>query len=182
MLEVLLGAGIGMLLVASGAFLFIGQARGYKDIGSQAKLQAVTKNAVQNMNTEIANTGACLNNKRLNYIMNPNKLQFAYVDLKKRHCGMNDTVTVAYYVKNGTTGDTLFAKTTCNSGKPAYTSLIKGMGGVRVDFYYYDIAGAVTTDPNKIKTVEFSLDVKSKAGKSLFVRNRNPKVRVELLN
>jgi hypothetical protein len=56
------------------------------------------------------------------------------------------------------------------------------MGAVRVDFSYYDIAGAVTTVPNNVKSVEFSLDVKTKAGKSLFVRDRNPKVRVELLN
>jgi Tfp pilus assembly protein PilW len=182
LMEVVLGAGIGLLLMAAGGFLFLGQARGYKDIGSQAKLQVVTKNAVLNMNTELANTGACLANKRLNFIMNPNKVQFAYVDLKQRHCGSNDTVTVAYYVKNGTTGDTLFSKTTCNHRTPTYTALIKGMGAVRVDFSYYNITGAVTTNPSQVKSVEFSLDVKTKAGKSLFVRDRNPKVRVELLN
>ncbi|MDB5049067.1 MAG: hypothetical protein JWO30_2138 [Fibrobacteres bacterium] len=182
LMELLLCAGIGMLLVASGGFLFIGQVRGYNDIGAQAKLQTMTKSAVLNMNTEIANTGACLNNKRHNFVMLPNKLQFAYVDLKARHCGSSDTVTVSYYVATGTTGDTLVAKTVCNHTPPKYTALIKGLGAINVSYLYYDIAGAATIVPAQVKSVEFSLDVKSKAGKSLFVKDRNPKVRVELLN
>jgi Tfp pilus assembly protein PilW len=182
LMELLLCAGIGMLLVAAGGFLFIGQVRGYNDIGAQAKLQIMTKSAVLNMNTEIANTGACLNNKRYKFVMLPNKLQFTYVDLKSRHCGSSDTVTVAYYVTTGATGDTLMAKTACNSSPAKFTALIKGLGAVNVSYLYYDIAGAATAVPAQVKSVEFSLDVKSKTGKSLFVKDRNPKVRVELLN
>jgi Tfp pilus assembly protein PilW len=182
LMELLMAAGVGILLTASAGFLFIGQVRGYKDIGAQAKLQTMSKTAVQSMNTEIANTGACLANKRLKFIMLPNQFQFAYVDLKSRHCSNVDTVIISYYVRAGTTSDTLIAKTQCNSGKAVYSPLIKGLGKITIAFTYYDVNGAATATASKVKAVEFSLDVKSQAGKSLFVKDRNPKVRVELLN
>lgn len=182
LMEVLMAAGIGMLLVASGGFLFVGQVRGYNDLGAQARLQTMTKSAVLSMNTEIANTGASLSDRRYNFVMLPNRFQFAYVDLKARHCASTDTVTISYYVSSGASGDSLMAKTICNKGKPSYNALIKGLGAVQIDFAYYDFAGHSTTTASKVKAVEFDLDVKSKAGKSLFVRNRNPKIRVEMLN
>lgn len=187
-MELVMCVGIGILLLASGAFLFIGQVKGYKDIGSQARLQTMTKKAVQTMNTEIANTGASLADRRLNFINAANKFQFSYVDLKSRHCGSSDTVTLAYYAKSGgTKGDTLIAQVKCNSLPPTYTPMIKGLGVVTLGFTYYDVGGAAITgttsaDKAKIKAVEFSLDVKTMAGKSLFVRDRNPKIRVDLLN
>ncbi|MDB5104391.1 MAG: hypothetical protein JWP91_2080 [Fibrobacteres bacterium] len=182
-MELLLCAGIGILLVASGSYLFIGQVKGYRDIGSQARLQTMTKSAVQSMNTEIANTGACLSNKRYKFIMQSAKFQFTYVDLKGRHCGASDTVAITYFAKaGGSKGDTLMAQVACNSNPPIFMPLIKGLGVVTIGFTYYDLNGAVTLLPAKVKSVEFSLDVKSQAGKSLFVRDRNPKVRVELLN
>ncbi|GEM_PF-6092166 len=183
LMELLMATGIGLLLVASGSFLFMGQVKGYKDLGSQARLQTMTKKAVQSMNTEIANTGASLANKRYKFIMSANKFQFTYVDLKSRHCGSSDTVTLAYYAKaGGTKGDTLMSQVTCNSQKPTATPMIKGLGLIACTFTYYDINGAVTPIASKVKSVEFSLDVKSQKGKSLFVRDRNPKIRVELLN
>lgn len=182
LIEVVMAVGIGMLLVASGSFLFIGQIRGYKDLGSQARLQMMTKNAVQSLNTEIANTGACLNDKRHRFGMFPDSLQFTYVDLKSRHCAATDTVTMSYYVAPGSTGDTLMAKSHCNSRPASFAPLIKGFGAITVGFVYYDLNGAVTALPAKVKAVEFTINVKSQAGKSLFVRDRNPKVRLELLN
>jgi Tfp pilus assembly protein PilW len=182
LIEVVLAVGIGMLLVASGGFLFLGQIRGYKDIGSQARLQMMTKNAVQSLNTEIANTGACLNNKRYKFGMFADSLQFTYVDLKSRHCSATDTVTMSYFVASGTTGDTLIAKSICNSRPPNRAPLIKGLGAITIGFVYYDLNGAVTAAASKVKAVEFTINVKSQSGKNLFVRDRNPKIRVELLN
>ena len=170
------------MLVASGAYLFMGQVKGYKDIGSQARLQTMTKAAVQTMNTELANTGACLSNKRYKFTMAANQLQFAYMDLKARHCSASDTVTVLYYVKSGgTLTDTLMEKITCNSRPPSYKGMIKGVGKITMAVTYYDINGAGAATAAKVKSVEFALDVKSGA-KSLYAKNRNPKVRVELLN
>jgi hypothetical protein len=188
LMELVMCLGIGALLVASGTFLFIGQVKGYKDIGSQARLQTMTKKAVQTMNTEIANTGASLSNRRLNFLNTTGKFQFAYVDLKSRHCASSDTVTLSYFTRSGgTKGDTLVAQVRCNSRPPTSTPLVKGLGAITLGFTYFDISGVVVTgttaaDKANIKAVEFSLDVKSPAGKSLFVRDRNPKIRVDLLN
>jgi hypothetical protein len=183
LMELLMCAGIGMLLVASGSYLFIGQVKGYKDLGTQARLQGMTKKAVQSMNTEIANTGASLSNRRYKFVMQANKLQFTYVDLKSRHCASSDTVTLSYFaVSGGSKGDTLVSQYNCNSRKAQRTPLIKGQGVITLGFTYYDINGAVTKTAAKVKSVEFNLDVKSMKGKSLFVRDRNPKIRVELLN
>jgi Tfp pilus assembly protein PilW len=188
LMELVMCLGIGALLIASGSFLFIGQVKGYKDIGSQARLQTMTKKAVQAMNTEIANTGASLSNRRLNFLNTATKFQFSYVDLKSRHCASSDTVTVAYYTKSGgTKGDTLLTQVKCNSKTPTTTPLVKGLGTITLKFTYYDINGVLVpgttaADKAKIKAVEFNLLVKSLAGKSLFVPGRNPKIRVDLLN
>jgi hypothetical protein len=156
--------------------------RGYKDLGSQARLQTATKHAMQSMNTEIANTGACLANKRHKFTMVANQLQFAYKDLKARHCAATDTVTIQYYVKSGgSKGDTLIEKSICNSKPPVYQSMIKGFGAITLSMAYFDLNGVATATASKVKAVEVSLDVKS-AGKSLYAKNRSPKLRVELLN
>lgn len=182
LIELALSVVIGAMLIASTTYLFKSQVKGYKDIGSQARLQSATKGAMQTMNTEIANTGACLNNKRFRFTMVPNQIQFAYKDLKARHCPVEDTVTVLYYVKTGgSKGDTLMEKLTCNSDKPVIKPLIKGYGAISMALSYYDLNGATTTTASKVKAVEISLDVTS-GGKSLYAKNRNPKLRVELLN
>ncbi len=181
-IELAISIGLGGMLVASATYLFVGQVRGYKDIGSQARLQTMTKAAVQTMNTEIANTGACLANKRYKFTMAANQVQFAYVDLKARHCAATDTVTVLYYVKSGgSLTDTLMEKITCNSNPPRYQGMIRGVGKVTMAVTYYDLNGAVTAAPAKVKALQFSLDVTSGA-KSLYAKSRKPTVRVELLN
>lgn len=182
LIELALSVVIGAMLIASTTYLFKSQVRGYKDIGSQARLQSATKGAMQTMNTEIANTGACLNNKRFRFTMDPNQLKFAYKDLKARHCPVDDTVTVEYFVKaGGAKGDTLIERLTCNSNDPVTKPLIKGFGAVTIALSYYDLNGIATATASKVKAVEISLDVKS-GGKSLYAQNRNPKLRVELLN
>jgi hypothetical protein len=181
LLEYFLAAVIGIMLVASAGYLFLGQVRGYRDIGTQARLQTMTKIAVQAMNTEIANTGACLANKRYKFTMLPTQIQFTYMDLKARHCASSDTVTMAYYVKAAKGNDTLMEKIACNSRPPSYHPLIKGVGAITLGLTYYDVNGATTATASRVKAVEFNLDVKS-SGKSLYKLNRNPKVRVELLN
>lgn len=182
LIELVLSVVMGAMLIAATTWLFKSQVSGYKDIGSQARLQTATKAAMQSMNTEIANTGACLANKRFRFTMAANQLQFAYKDLKARHCAATDTVTILYYVKaGGAKGDTLMEKATCNSRPPTYQHMIKGFGAITLGLAYFDVTGAATATAAKVEAVEVSLDVKS-GGKSLYARNRSPKLRVELLN
>jgi hypothetical protein len=182
LMEVVMSAGIGMLLVATAGFLFLGQVRGYRDIGTQAKLQTAAKGAVQNMVTEIANTGACMANKRYKFIMKPAQLQFTYMDLKGRDCPESDTVLLSYAVHQGSMGDTLVQTVGCNSLATKTRGILKGEGDITLAFTYYDKNGVVTAVPANVKSIEFTIDVKSMSGGSLFVRDRNPKLRVELFN
>lgn len=182
LIELALSVVIGAMLIASTTWLFKSQVRGYKDIGAQARLQTATKAAMQNMNTEIANTGACLADKRHKFTMAANTMQFAYKDLKARHCPATDTVLVNYYVKSGgSKGDTLIEKVTCNSQKPVIQNMIKGYGAISMSLEYFDINGVATATAAKVKAVEITLDVMS-GGKSLYAKNRSPRLRVELLN
>ena len=182
LLEVLVGSAIAVLVIGTAGTLFLGQAKGYQDIGTVAKLQSVVKVAVQNMSTEIPNTGACMSNKRYNFLMDSIQVKFTYLDLKKRHCAETDTATISYYKRTGSSGDTLYQSIKCNSLTATKIPLVRGQGAISLQFKYYDKLAAITAVPANVKSIEFSIDVKTKQGKSLFQRTRKPIVRVGLVN
>lgn len=182
LIEVLIGSAIAVLVIGTAGTLFLGQAKGYQDIGTVAKLQSVVKVAVQNMSTEIPNTGACMNNKRYNFIMDSIQIKFTYLDLKKRHCAETDTATISYYKKTGTSGDTLYQSIKCNNLTTTKVPLVRGQGAIILKFKYFDKLAAVTAVAANVRSIEFSIDVKTKQGKSLFERTRKPVVRVGLVN
>lgn len=182
LLEVLIAAAISVVVVLLGGFLFLGQLRGYRDLDVQAKIQTQAKIAVQSMSRDIGNTGAVLDDKRLNFQMQSSRIQLAYMDLKGRHCAASDTVTTSFYVTKSPLGDTLMQQIRCNSRTPTRRAIVKGVGTINLGFTYYNATGSVTWVAANVRQVEFTLDLRSPQGKSLFDRSRMPRVRVELMN
>lgn len=182
LLEVLIAAAIAVVVVLLGGFLFLGQLRGYRDLDVQAKIQTQAKIAVQSMSRDIGNTGAVLDDKRLNFQMQSSRIQFSYVDLKGRHCPATDTVTTSFYVTRSSRGDTLMQQIQCNQRTPTGRAIVKGFGTINLAFTYYNATGIVTAVAANVRQVEFTLDLRSPQGKSLFERSRMPRVRVELIN
>ena len=182
LLEVLIAAAIGVVVVLLGGFLFLGQLRGYRDLDVQAKIQTQAKIAVQSMSRDIANTGAVLDNKRVNFLMQTNRIRLSYMDLKGRYCPTTDTVTTSFYVTKSSKGDTLTQETQCNHRTAKRRAIVKGVGNIILTFGYFDAAGVATAVAANVRQVEFTLDLQSPKGKSLFNRSRKPKVRVELVN
>lgn len=182
LIEVVIAAAIAGAVVVLGGFLFLGQLRGYRDLDVQAMIQTQAKIAVQSMSRDIGNTGAVLDNKRLNFEMQSTRIQLSYIDLKGRHCPATDTVTTSFFVVNNSMGDTLVQETQCNHQTPTRRAIVKGIGTIVLTFKYYNATGTVTGSAANVRQVEFSLDLRTPQGKSLFDRSRKPKVRVELMN
>lgn len=182
LVEVLVAAGIALALAALGGFLFLGQLRNYRDLDAQARIQTQAKLASQGMARDLSNTGAVLDDKRLNFVMRSDRVQVAWIDLKGRYCRTSDTVTTSYSVSRGHSGDTLLQTVRCNRRAATRRPVVIGLGRIGLAFAYFDRNGLPTAIPAEVRQVEFDLDIRSPQGKSLADRRSNPRVRVELVN
>lgn len=181
-MEALVAGSLGLFLILLAQMLFRGQMLNFHDMGSQVRLQARMKQAMQGMTKEIANTGACLKDNRRGFSMGADRLGLSYVDVGGRHCPAWDTVTVTFQaLREGNGGPALVKDIACASGPRERQVLVEG-GGIALAFTYRDRQDRITVDPRAVRAVEFTVALASDGRNDRFRKTRLPQARVQLVN
>ena len=183
LMEVIFAAGIGMLVLIAGAYVFIMQLRSYRDLDAVVKLQSDSKKAIEHMTREISNTGGLIvDPTRPGFNIWDNRVQVSYVDQRARYCQSSETVLITFRVGSGKGVDTLVQDVTCNGGQNKPRVLVKSKGAIKLAFQYFDLAGKTTNSRTKVQRVRLTLDLVTPKGKSVFQKTRKPQVDVDLSN
>lgn len=184
-MDLLLAGSLALVLLGIGGYLFRNQAREYRDIHDQAKIQAELKLALQSMTRLIGNLGALLPNPLDGLVAAPDRLDFAYIDVPGRFCSANTRVFIAFYTESSGGEDRLHQSIACTGGARQVRRLATTpQGGLRLAFRYLDKDGGPATTPSLIKAVELTLALESGpalAGRR-FEKTREQVARIQCVN
>lgn len=179
LLEVLIAGGIGLLMSGLVGYLFVRQSKNYQDMQSQVRLQGQVARAQQLLTREITNIGAGMPDGSNPFTMNRDTLAFDYIDLKGKHCPVNNTVSITYKIIPNGTGKALVRDRRCDGGTPFRESMIT-CDSMTIKFEYFKPDRSTATDPNLVKLIEYEFIMFAKGKGNLFMRQRTGKVQVWL--
>lgn len=182
-LEILVAAFVGSILLAMSGFIFLRQATAYSHLKKLADTQASMKKVLHVMTRDIASAGGWMGNARRDFQAKPERIRFAYFDVRGRYCASPDTVVMSFFMEHGQGGANLTQEYRCDGGSPQRRVLATGANDdLRLSFQYLDSTGAVVSQPARVKAVRVSITKRSEQAGRMPASLRAQTIQVEMVN
>jgi prepilin-type N-terminal cleavage/methylation domain-containing protein len=179
LVELIVAMAAGGILIVGLGYLFVRQSKNYQDMRQQARIQAQLKKAQRIMSKEITNIGAGMANPATTFTMNSTNLTFTYLDLKGKHCNVNDQVTLTYRIVVVTGGRNLVREKQCNGGA-AITETYVASDSATLEFWYMRADRTATGTAANVRMIQYMVQVFNRNNRDAFDRTRTGIVQVWL--